>query len=58
MSIGWEPDYSCEEAIRATVRWYTENRSWWEPIRSGEFQEYYERVYGDREILNQGKPMS
>lgn len=52
MSLGWEPDYTPEEAIRATVRWYVENRWWWEPIRSGEFQQYYDRVYGSRAVLS------
>lgn len=51
MALGWEPDYTCEQAIRATARWYVNNRSWWEPIRSGEFQKYYERVYGNRKVL-------
>lgn len=50
-ALGWEPDYTNEEAIRATVRWYVENRWWWEPIRSGEFQAYYDRVYGQRAVL-------
>ncbi len=51
MALGWEPTHSCEQAIRQTVRWYVENRWWWEPIRQGEFQEYYERVYGSRKVL-------
>lgn len=52
MALGWEPDYTHEEAIRATVRWYVNNRQWWEPIRNGEFKEYYARVYGDRKVLS------
>ncbi len=52
IALGWEPDYNHEEAIRATVRWYVNNRQWWEPIRSGEFQEYYARVYGNRKVLS------
>jgi dTDP-glucose 4,6-dehydratase len=52
MELGWEPDYTHEEAIRATVRWYVENPSWWEPIRAGEFKEYYQRVYGNRKVLS------
>ena len=51
-ALGWEPAHTCEEAIRKTVRWYVENRWWWEPIRQGEFQEYYQRVYGQRKILS------
>ncbi len=52
MALGWEPDYTHEEAIRATVRWYVNNRQWWEPIRNGEFKEYYARVYGNRKVLS------
>lgn len=51
MALGWEPDFTHEEAIRDTVRWYVNNPEWWEPIRSGEFQEYYERVYGNRQVI-------
>jgi dTDP-glucose 4,6-dehydratase len=46
--LGWSPAYGAEEAVRVTVRWYVENRSWWEPIKSGEFREYYERQYRER----------
>lgn len=52
IALGWEPEYTHEEAIRATARWYVENRWWWEPIRSGEFRAYYERVYGQRKTLD------
>ncbi|HXF64595.1 MAG TPA: dTDP-glucose 4,6-dehydratase [Caldilineaceae bacterium] len=55
MELGWEPDYNHEEAIRATVRWYVENRWWWEPIRQGEFREYYAQVYG-RRLAAAGQP--
>lgn len=51
LALGWEPEYTHEEAIRATVRWYVANRWWWEPIRSGEFRDYYERLYGSRRTL-------
>ncbi|MCB0097303.1 MAG: dTDP-glucose 4,6-dehydratase [Caldilineaceae bacterium] len=51
MALGWEPDYTCAEAIRATVRWYVENPQWWQPIRAGEFQDYYEQVYGNRQVI-------
>lgn len=51
MRLGWEPDYLHEEAIRKTVRWYMENNSWWEPIRAGEFKDYYQSVYGNRKSI-------
>ena len=51
MALGWEPDYAPEEAIRATARWYRDNRWWWQPIREGEFKDYYASVYGDRKVL-------
>jgi dTDP-glucose 4,6-dehydratase len=51
MALGWEPDYTHEEAIRATARWYMENRWWWEPIRNGDFKDYYQQVYGNRKVL-------
>jgi dTDP-glucose 4,6-dehydratase len=46
--LGWSAETSFDDGIRATVEWYRANRAWWEPIRSGEFREYYERQYGDR----------
>lgn len=52
MALGWEPEYTHEEAIRTTARWYVNNRQWWEPIRSGEFKEYYQRLYGNRKVLS------
>ena len=46
--LGWAPRHRFEEALAATVRWYVENRPWWERIISGEYLEYYERQYGAR----------
>ena len=34
------------EGLEQTVDWYRDNEGWWEPIRSGEYREYYERQYG------------
>ena len=44
--LGWRAEVGFEEGIRRTVEWYRENESWWAPIRSGEYREYYERQYG------------
>jgi len=50
--LGWQPRHDFEEALEATVRWYTDNRWWWEKIRTGEYASYYQRQYGTRQILN------
>jgi dTDP-glucose 4,6-dehydratase len=45
-SLGWHPRTHFDAGIEQTVSWYRDNASWWEPIRSGEYREYYERQYG------------
>ncbi len=47
-TLGWQPKYDPKEAVAEAAGWYAENRLWWEPIRSGEFREYYERQYAER----------
>jgi dTDP-glucose 4,6-dehydratase len=44
--LGWEAQVDFKEGLRRTVSWYRENEGWWGPIRSGEYREYYERLYG------------
>ncbi len=46
--FGFEPDYTFEQGLRDTVKWYAENRGWWERIKSGEYRSYYQRMYGER----------
>jgi dTDP-glucose 4,6-dehydratase len=47
--LGWAPRHSFGEGgLRETVDWYTSNRAWWEPIKSGEYRRYYEEQYADR----------
>jgi dTDP-glucose 4,6-dehydratase len=46
--LGWFPQKSFDEGLRETVVWYRDNRAWWEPIKSGEYREYYERQYAGR----------
>ncbi|MEO6457791.1 MAG: dTDP-glucose 4,6-dehydratase [Chloroflexia bacterium] len=50
-ALGWSPKWSLEDGLRETVNWYVENRSWWEKIKSGEFAEYYARMYEQRKVL-------
>ena len=47
-ALGWRPKHDYESALDRTVRWYVDNRWWWEKIRSGEFRRYYERQYRAR----------
>jgi len=46
--LGWEPDTMFDDGIVKTVNWYLENREWWETIINGEYQNYYEKMYGNR----------
>jgi dTDP-glucose 4,6-dehydratase len=45
-ALGWSAEVGFDEGIERTVSWYRDNEWWWEPIRSGEYREYYERQYG------------
>ena len=47
-ALGWAPGRSLEDGLAETVEWYRDNRTWWEPIKSGEYREYYEQQYADR----------
>lgn len=46
--LGWQPATMFDDGIKKTIKWYLDNRSWWENIISGEYANYYERMYGDR----------
>ena len=46
--LGWLPETRFDDGIRQTIDWYLDNRSWWEEIISGEYQEYYDRMYSNR----------
>jgi dTDP-glucose 4,6-dehydratase len=45
-ALGWQPQVEFTQGLQATVEWYRDHTDWWEPIRSGEYREYYERHYG------------
>ena len=47
-ALGWQPATKFSEGIRKTIEWYLQNRQWWERIISGEYQQYYEKMYGNR----------
>lgn len=46
--LGWEPSLQFEEGIEKTVKWYLENEAWMDNITSGEYEKYYESMYGKR----------
>ncbi|MGL5258336.1 MAG: dTDP-glucose 4,6-dehydratase [Proteocatella sp.] len=46
--LGWLPKTKFEDGIKQTIKWYLENRTWWENIINGEYQGYYERMYEGR----------
>ena len=46
--LGWLPETMFAEGIRKTIRWYLDNKEWWETIISGEYQKYYQEMYGNR----------
>jgi dTDP-glucose 4,6-dehydratase len=46
--LGWLPQTKFADGIKLTIKWYLENRDWWENIINGEYQNYYERMYSTR----------
>lgn len=46
--LGWLPETKFADGIQTTIRWYLENQEWWKQIISGEYQNYYEQMYGNR----------
>jgi len=46
--LGWQPSVDFAAGLDQTVDWYLENRDWWEKIRSGDYQNYYQKMYGAR----------
>ena len=46
--LGWLPETKFADGIKKTIKWYLENRKWWEDIISGEYKNYYEKMYGNR----------
>lgn len=46
--LGWLPTTTFDEGIKKTIKWYLDNKKWWQNIISGEYQDYYEKMYGNR----------
>lgn len=46
--LGWLPKTKFADGIKKTIKWYLENQKWWQDIINGEYQHYYEKMYGNR----------
>ncbi|MCH5252058.1 MAG: dTDP-glucose 4,6-dehydratase [Lachnospiraceae bacterium] len=46
--LGWKPTYNFDTGIRQTIQWYLDHKEWWENIISGEYANYFEKMYGER----------
>ena len=46
--LGWQPTTLFDEGIKKTIQWYLDNTSWWERILSGEYQDYYDKMYSKK----------
>jgi dTDP-glucose 4,6-dehydratase len=47
-TLGWAPSISFEDGIRQTLDWYQGQQEWWREIKTGEYLDYYQRMYGNR----------
>lgn len=46
--LGWLPETKFADGIKKTIKWYLDNKKWWQDIISGEYQNYYKKMYQDR----------
>lgn len=46
-NLGWLPETKFADGIQKTIEWYLDNKTWWQEIISGKYQDYYERMYGN-----------
>ena len=46
--LGWKPIYTFDTGIQETIEWYLTNKDWWQNILSGEYKNYFDKMYGNR----------
>ena len=46
--LGWKPKYNFDTGIQQTIQWYLDNKEWWQNILSGEYQNYFNKMYKDK----------
>ncbi|MBR1814334.1 MAG: dTDP-glucose 4,6-dehydratase [Lachnospiraceae bacterium] len=49
--LGWKPKYTFDTGIPETIKWYLDNEDWWKHIISGEYSQYYEKMYGQKKVI-------
>ena len=46
--LGWKPKYNFDTGIQQTIQWYLDNKEWWQNILSGEYKNYFQKMYVDK----------
>lgn len=46
--LGWQPQYDIKQNLKKTVQWYVDNQPWWQRVKTGDYQTYYQQQYIDR----------
>lgn len=46
--LSWKPTYTFDTGISQTIEWYETHQEWWKRILSGEYNQYFEKMYGDK----------
>ena len=46
--LSWKPVYTFDTGIPQTIEWYLSNKEWWQNILSGEYKNYFEKMYGNK----------
>ena len=49
-SLGWSPKYTFQTGMASTIEWYLQNREWMDKIVSGEYMNYYEKMYANNKV--------
>ena len=50
-ALGWYPETTFEVGIKKTLAWYLENKKWVENVTSGQYQKYYDKMYGGKKDI-------
>jgi len=46
--LGWEPKHPFETRLKETIEWYQKNPEWWQKVKSGQYQDYYQKNYENK----------